>query len=439
MLITASTLLSRYDRIRIRAREMFDSVADAAYYSRPIPLRNPIVFYQGHMSAFSFEMLVRRPFHRPRIDTRLECLFARGIDPHESIAQPSARHNEADSWPPRDEVKSFCMEADRRVRAMLAEIDMNPSIDREPAHRILEHEAMHLETLIYLWHRLPLHQKRRPADYRPMVDGGAPEQALVDIPPGLAALGIDHNTTAFAWDNEMPAFTVAVPSFRIEQHNVTNAQYLDFVDAGGYRDPKWWLPRDWAWIQATGIQHPQFWQRERGHWQWRAMFEHLALPSSWPVWVTQAEASAYARWRRLALPSEAQYQRAAFGSPDNRARRHPWGDAAPEPPHGAFDFQSWDPQPAGSHPAGRSAWGVHDLVGNGWEWTATPFAPFPGFHPMASYPEYSADFFDDEHFVLKGASPATARELLRPSMRNWFRARYPYVFASFRCVDAAAQ
>ncbi len=99
-----------------------------------------------------------------------------------------------------------------------------------------------------------------------------------------------------------------------------------------------------------------------------------------------------------------------------------------------FDFNSWDPQPAGSRPAGRSAWGIDDLAGNGWEWTNTPFAPFDGFRAMASYPEYSADFFDGHHFVIKGASPATARELLRPSFRNWFRAHYPYVYATFRCV-----
>jgi formylglycine-generating enzyme required for sulfatase activity len=102
-----------------------------------------------------------------------------------------------------------------------------------------------------------------------------------------------------------------------------------------------------------------------------------------------------------------------------------------------FDFTSWDPEPAGGHPAGAGAWGVEDLVGNGWEWTATPFAPFPGFAPLPSYPEYSADFFDEEHFVMKGASPVTARELLRPSFRNWFRARYPYVYATFRCAREA--
>ena len=130
--------------------------------------------------------------------------------------------------------------------------------------------------------------------------------------------------------------------------------------------------------------------------------------------------------RRLADPGTAAPRLAR--APTRGARSRPRGE------HGVFDFASWDPQPAGSHPAGASAWGVEDLVGNGWEWTGTPFAPFPGFRAMASYPEYSADFFDGEHFVMKGASPATARELLRPTFRNWFRARYPYVYATFRCV-----
>jgi formylglycine-generating enzyme required for sulfatase activity len=102
---------------------------------------------------------------------------------------------------------------------------------------------------------------------------------------------------------------------------------------------------------------------------------------------------------------------------------------------GAFDFCSFDPVPVGSSPAGVSAWGVHDLVGNGWEWTATAFAPFPGFRAIPSYPEYSADFFDGQHFVMKGASTATAHELLRPTFRNWFRRRYPFMYATFRCVN----
>ncbi len=93
----------------------------------------------------------------------------------------------------------------------------------------------------------------------------------------------------------------------------------------------------------------------------------------------------------------------------------------------------------GSRPLGASAWGVQDLVGNGWEWTSSVFGPFPGFEPMASYPEYSADFFDGQHYVIKGASPATARELVRRSFRNWFRPNYPFVYAKFRTAISYKQ
>ena len=164
------------------------------------------------------------------------------------------------------------------------------------------------------------------------------------------------------------------------------------------------------------------------------MFDEIDLPPAWPAYVSQAEAAAYARRKGGRLPTEAEYHRAAFGEPSGNERQFPWGEARPEPSRGLFDFRSWNPVAAGRHPTGQSAWGVHDLMGNGWEWTSTVFAPFGGFQPMASYPEYSADFFDGQHLVMKGASPATDRALLRRSFRNWFRPNYPYVYATFRCV-----
>jgi formylglycine-generating enzyme required for sulfatase activity len=167
------------------------------------------------------------------------------------------------------------------------------------------------------------------------------------------------------------------------------------------------------------------------------MFDEFDLPAGWPVYVSQEEAAAYARWKDARLPSEAEYHRVAFAEPSGIERAYPWGDAPPDRSRGNFDFTSWDPIVIGQRPAGQSAWGVHDLMGNGWEWTSTVFAPFDGFRAMASYPEYSADFFDGHHVVMKGASPATALALLRPSFRNWFRSNYPYVYATFRCVSQA--
>jgi ergothioneine biosynthesis protein EgtB len=424
-----------YRRNRERSRQIFALLTDEAYYSQPIALRHPIVFYDGHLPGFSFNTLVKKALGGPSIDARLEALFARGIDPHEASGRDGAG---TAAWPSRHRVREFVAEADDRVVDALMNADLDrpgdPLLDRAKAvFTILEHEAMHQETLLYMWHRLPFEQKRRPTDYTPRVEGVECPSEWIEIPRGCARLGIDRESAPFGWDNEFPSHSVEVPQFQIERHNVTNARFLEFFEAGGYRDRRWWRPDDWRWIETEHVDHPLFWELVDGRWQWRGMFERIPLPLSWPVYVSHAEAAAYARWRGARLPSEAEYQRAAFGSPRGD-RMHPWGEDAPTHAHGVFDFSSWDPHPAGSHPAGASAWGVEDLVGNGWEWTSTTFAPFPGFRTTASYPEYSADFFDGEHFVMKGASPATARELLRPTFRNWFRSRYPYVYAAFRCA-----
>ena len=408
------TFVDTYLRNRERSRALFNLLTEEAYYSRPIHLRQPIVFYDGHLPAFSFNTLVKRALGRPSIDAQLEQLFARGIDPDESYTPDEA----SSLWPSRSVVQAFVNEADRQVTDALAREELDrpghPLLDHaQAAFTILEHEAMHQETMLYMWHRLPHEQKHVPRGYTPRVEGRAPRAEWVDIPAGRATLGVARGSIRFGWDNEHPRHAIDVPAFAIETQDVSNDRYLEFVE-------------------STGIEPPAFWARRDGAWSWRGMFEWIPLPLSWPVYVTQAEASAFARWAGARLPSEGEFQRAAHGTLEGRERSHPWGEAEPTAAHGVFDFSSWDPEPVGSHPSGRSAWDIDDLVGNGWEWTSTPFEPFPGFHAMASYPEYSADFFDGQHYVMKGASPATARELLRPSFRNWFRAQYPYVYATFR-------
>src|SRR5678810_1066646 len=133
----------------------------------------------------------------------------------------------------------------------------------------------------------------------------------------------------------------------------------------------------------------RFWERDGQRWYWRAMFERVPLPGSWPVYVTWAEANAFANWRGRRLPTEAEFHRAAYGTTGDSERRYPWGDVLEGAAPANFDFRRWDPERVGARPASASAFGVHDLVGNGWEWTSTVFAPFDGFTPLPSYPEYS--------------------------------------------------
>jgi len=468
LVIDRSSAIDWYLRNRARSRAIFDLIDPSAYYSRPIALRNPIVFYEGHLPAFSIISFIKRGLGGQSVDPRLEKLFERGIDPDsEDAAVP--RSGAQTQWPSRDEVLAFAERADEAVVQALDDMDgaNQPAAQRvEALYTALEHEAMHQETLLYMWHRLPHDQKRKPAGVSyetglPPEGGHLPPRGgshenpdlwlpasagrTVRIPAGTATLGAERERLTFGWDNEFDAHRIDVPAFDIDVHNVTNADFLAFVEAGGYRDSSLWSPENWAWLQKEKLEHPTFWLPERASadprlegWVWHGMFEDIPLPAAWPVYVSQAEASAYAKWKGRRLPTEAEFHRAAFGAPSESAsdteREYPWGSAAPEEQHGNFDFQAWEPVPAGSRPAGASAWGVHDLVGNGWEWTSTIFAPFPGFSPMASYPEYSADFFDGQHYVMKGGSSGTARELLRRSFRNWFRPNYPFVYAGFRTV-----
>ena len=413
--IDREALIDWYRRNRKRSAQLFALVEPHAYYTRPIPLRHPFAFYEGHFPAFNFLTLNERALGETPIDPQLEKLFERGIDP--GSAQAAAKAERGD-WPSHEAIQVFAEECDRRVEAALATADIVNDhvaslVRGEAAYTILEHEPMHHETLLYIIHQLDGASKLRiPQQQR---DSTPPMNTLVEISAGRATLGADRDAQPFGWDNEFERTEVAVPSFSIDAFPVTNADYLNFVNSGG--------------------PPPPFWIKRNGEWRLRAAFEELPLPKSWPVYVTHRMAEAYVEWKGMQLPSEAQYHRAAFGTPSGEERAFPWGTEAPEARFGNFNFERYDPEPVDAHPDGASAWGVYDLIGNGWEWTSTIFGPFDGFRPMASYPQYSADFFDGKHYVMKGASPVTAVELIRRSFRNWFFDDYPYMYAKFRCVS----
>jgi len=453
-LIARPTLAEWYRRNRERSRTLFDLIDPDVYYTRPIALRNPIVFYEGHLPAFSVISFLKRGLGHAGVEPRYETLFARGIDP-DSEQEAVPRSGAGTIWPTRQEILDYGVRVDAAILQALeqASFDLagttHPAMSRgEAIFTALEHEAMHQETLLYMWRRLPYAHKRKPQGVHYELDAAPPPNRRVEVPAGHATLGARRDRIPFGWDNEFGELIVPVRAFDIDAHSVTNAEYLQFIGDGGYERRELWDDASWEWREGEKVSYPAFWVPEsdglrsgsalaQETWAWRGMFEDIPLPPAWPVYVSQAEASAYARWLGRRLPTEAEFHRAAFGTAAGSESPHPWGSADPAPHDGNFDFTSWEPVPAGARPQGVSAWGVHDLVGNGWEWTDTEFGPFPGFEPMPSYPEYSAEFFDGRHVVLKGASPATARELIRPSFRNWFRTNYPYVYAKFRTVSGA--
>lgn len=399
-------LHTQMQQARQASDQLLAILTPEALYQRPIAERHRLIFYRGHLEAFDRNLLAGEvPSRFPELDR----LFAFGIDPTDGQLPT----DQPGDWPDRQTVEEYVLQTRSEVDSLL---DQSPALRR---HVALEHRWMHCETLAYLFHRLPYSQKRlisqeTPPDIAPAVEWRS-------VPAGPSQLGLDRGN-GFGWDNEYGSLRVELPEFAMESLPVSNGRFLEFVRASGYQDRQFWNDRDWQWKESAQIRHPGFWREKPEGWLYQGMFAEIPLPLSWPVYVSHAEASAYARWCGLSLPSEAQFQRAAYaGGALNLNTAN-------------LDFRHWEPRPVGSDPASDSAFGISELVGNGWEWTSTPFAPFPGFEAFDFYRGYSADFFDDQHYVLKGASARTALCLTRPSFRNWFQPHYPHVYAKFRCV-----
>jgi gamma-glutamyl hercynylcysteine S-oxide synthase len=428
-------LNGRLRAARARSEDLFKIVRPAALYDRPVPERHRIIFYQGHLEAFDWNLL-REPLGLSSFDPAFDKLFAFGIDPVEG-GLPT---DQPIDWPAADRVREYNMRLREKLDAAIAAIaTKDPDLKCLEHGRLLEvvieHRLMHAETLCYMLHQLPVDRKFGQPMAQPP---SAPVRGAhsVEIPAGTATLGLCRSEDGlFGWDNECQEHRVEVPAFAIDAYNVTNSDYLRFVREGGYADRALWSDSGWGWITSQEHRYPSFWIPNGDSWRYRTMFAEIPLPLDWPVYVSHDEASAYARWVEKELPSEAEWHRAAYGTRSGIELPYPWGAEVPTARHGNFDFERWDPVPAGSFPEGNSDFGVSDLVGNGWEWTRTPFAPFAGFQPFSFYPGYSANFFDGKHFVMKGGSPRTAACMLRRSFRNWFQPHYPYVYATFRCVE----
>jgi iron(II)-dependent oxidoreductase len=428
-------LVDQLNRARKVTDDLFGILQPHALYERPIVERHRVVFYIGHLEAFDWNLFLRERPHLLAFRPDFDKLFAFGIDPIDGGLPTDQPHD----WPAMEKILEYRNEVRNRLDSFLDSQDSreteDPSLTSLFAllHTAIEHRLMHAETLAYMFHRLPFSCKfpQKQLDW----PGAEAASEMLEIPSGTATLGLQRESDGvFGWDNEFEAHQVYVPSFQLGKYMVTNAEFLQFVLDGGYRESRFWAPADWAWITEKQIGHPAFWMEDGNSWLYRGMFEAVAPPLDWPVYVSHAEASAYARWAGKALPTEAQWHRAAYGEPTGSERNYPWGSSDHFAGRGNFDFVRWDAAPVPSAVNNISAFGAVGMLGNGWEWTSTEFAPFTGFQPFSFYPGYSANFFDGKHFVLKGGSPRTANALLRRSFRNWFQPHYQYVYAGFRCV-----
>jgi iron(II)-dependent oxidoreductase len=302
-------------------------------------------------------------------------------------------------------------------------------------HLSLLHEDMHNEAITYT--RQTLGYVRSPAfrrnlSFAEQPPKGGTTNGLGDafIPGGTFRLGSELDS-GFVFDNELSAHEVTVAPFAISRAAVSNAEFLAFVEDGGYRRQEFWSDEGWRWRASVNADHPVYWRQADGKWQRRVFDQWVSFEPTLPVLhVNWFEADAYCRWAGRRLPTEAEWEMTASLDASGSKRSFPWGDEAPTPERANLDWLAGGLLPVDALPAGDSEFGVRQMIGNVWEWTATDFAAFDGFEP-GPYKEYSAPWFGD-HKVLRGGCWATRSRLIRNGYRNFYKPDRRDVWAGFR-------
>lgn len=417
---------------RAHTFELFDLTPESELHQSPGFGFRPIIWHLAHIGVFEDYWLRQRLAGAHAIDERYQRIF----DP---ISTP--REN-SKNLPSRREMESHLERVREDVWRVLEGVrfeDDNPLLKNAYLFQmVLQHEYQHQETLAYLLQLLEPSKKTRPHM------NTEPERALINetnaaqmisIPAGAFQMGAVWED--FSYDNESPAQEVYVPAFKMARLPVTNAEYAYFVEDGGYERREFWSGEGWMWREREGWSAPLYWRREGALWRERRMFEDAELRGNHPVTgVSWYEAQAYARFAGKRLPSEAEWEKAASWDDERKRKlRFAFGDsAATQTRLSNFDFQFWGTTPVGSFPGAASPQGCLDMTGNLWEWTNDEFKGYTGFEPFP-YPEYSLEWFDGDHRVLRGGSWATRAPLLRTSFRNFFRRHFRIAFAGIRLAE----
>ena len=419
--------------VRRRLLGLTDPLDDDAIHRQVDRIMSPLVWDRGHVANFEELWLLRELDGRPPHDPGLDQVY----NPFEN-----PRWIRADlPILPRPEALAYLAEVRGDALGVLRRLSFDP--DRPLVaggyvyRMIVQHEAQHQETMLQA---LDLRSAPNLRPYPPAAGRRVPAPRPVDdtervmVPGGPFLLGTDDQLAAY--DNERPSHRVDLPTFAIDRFPVTTRRWHQFIAAGGYHRAELWSDQGWGWRQEAGHTAPQGWIPDsEGGWLVRR-FDHLdPLDPREPVQhISWHEANAFARWAGGRLPTEAEWEKACAWDPaTGRSRPYPWGDTPPSPARANLDQAGWGPAPVGSYPAGASAYGVEQLLGDVYEWTASPFVGYPGYSSFP-YPEYSEVFFGEDYRVLRGASWATSRWVARSSFRNWDYPQRRQLFAGVRLV-----
>ena len=417
---STEALATELTRARERTLALVD-FDDAELHRQYDPLMSPLVWDLAHIGQQEEFWLLRGG------DPNAPGILTPEIDSlYDAFVHSRASRVDLPLLPPAD-ARTYCRTVRDRALDVLDRTDGDDALFRFGL--VASHENQHDETMLQA---LNLRAGPPLLSVGAALPPGRPGMAgtSVLIPGGPFTLGVNASEEPYSLDNERPGHVVQVEPFRIGRVPVTNAQWREFLDDGGYRTPRWWSERGWAHREQAGLVAPAFWNTDGS----RTRFGHReSIPADEPVQhVTYFEAEAFAAWSGARLPTEAEWEKACAWDPVVGARRRfPWGDAQTGPELANLGGDALRPAPVGAYPAGASAYGVEQMLGDVWEWTSSPLRPWPGFTPMI-YDRYSVPFFDGDYRVLRGGSWAVAAGILRPSFRNWDHPVRRQIFSGVR-------
>jgi len=391
-----------------KTEQLFSLLAcDDAYYIKHEPLRHPPIFYYGHTACFFINKLLLGKIIDKRVNPKIEHACAVGVD-EMSWDDLNEKHYD---WPTVQELQDYRDEVRGVVDTLIQTLPMPSTIDwKSPWWPILmgiEHENIHIETSSAIFRQAPL-DMLKPNQHWPICQTHhlPPTNQLLDVPASTVVCQKErHNGRVYGWDNEYGLKTSRVPAFRASKYLVSNHEYLQFVQDGGYEHKQFWSDEGWTWVEYTAAKHPKYWrQLEDGNWVQRHLAEETPVPWSWPAIVNQLEAKAFCNWkakkynRPIRLPSEDEWKAIRQLGECGQIDQPDW-KVAP----GNINLEHF----ASECPVSLFEWGgtgFYDVIGNVWQWTESPIDGLPGFEVHPLYDDFSTPTFDGKHNLFKGGS-----------------------------------
>ncbi len=418
---TSAEILACYENARAFTRGLVDDLDDAQLLVPHLSIVNPFLWEIGHVAWFQERFVLRDAGRKPSLRDDADRLF-------DSVNVPHGTRWDL-RLPPRRDTERFMDDVLASVAEGLCRREPSPQ-ELETHHLCLLHEDMHGEALVYMRQTLGYPAPRCGDQAEPTQP---PPAGDVELPGGEFEVGT-CSRELFSFDNERCKHAVQVAPFRLARAPVTQAEFLAFVQDSGYARAELWSEAGWRWRQRSRATHPVYWRCADGMWQRRQYDRWIDLEPHLPVCcVGFHEAEAFCRWAGRRLPSESEWEYACADGVHGNKRRFPWGEAPPTSTQATLDLRVAWCAPASACAAGDADVGARQLIGNVWEWTASEFAPYPGFAP-GDYAEYSAPWFTD-HMVLRGGAFATRSRLAKSAYRNFFKPHRRDILAGFRTAS----